>query len=74
MFIVLKFYPTANLISTSCRVIMWRPKMDNDLEQLLNDLWKKNPRVTVEYVNLKAKLLMVQELRKLNIKLSSVSL
>jgi len=48
--------------------------MDNDLEQLLNDLWKKNPRVTVEYVNLKAKLLMVQELRKLNIKLSSVSL
>jgi hypothetical protein len=39
--------------------------MDDDLEKVLNDLWKVDPHLTVEYAQIKSRLLLVQELRNL---------
>ncbi len=39
--------------------------MDKDLEKILNDLWEQNPRVTPEFAQTNATLLLVQELRNL---------
>jgi len=48
-----------------CYTLLKVKRMDADLEKILNDLWKKNPHPDYKYVNVKAKLLIVQELRKL---------
>jgi hypothetical protein len=40
--------------------------LDEDLEKLLDGLWKKKPEVTVDYAKIKSTLLLVQELRNLH--------
>lgn len=37
--------------------------MDCDLEEMLDSLWRKKPKVTVDYMKIKAMLMIVQELR-----------
>jgi hypothetical protein len=39
--------------------------LDQDLEDMLDKLWKKHPYPDKAFLDLKAKLLIVQELRKL---------
>jgi hypothetical protein len=39
--------------------------LDADLDSMLSQLWKKKPYPTEKYLNLRAKLLIVQELRNL---------
>ncbi len=40
--------------------------LDPDLEKMLDQLWQKDPHPTATYLNLRAKLMIVQELRTLN--------
>ena len=39
--------------------------MDDDLEDILNEMWEKKPYPTIDYYKVKATLLLVQELRNI---------
>jgi len=40
-------------------------ELDDDLQQILNELWGENPNKNLEYFNMKIKLMVIQELRNI---------
>ena len=46
--------------------------MDNDLEKVLDELWKIKPKVTRNYLQIQSRLLLAQEIRNLRKKLDSI--
>jgi hypothetical protein len=47
-------------------------QMDEDLNKILEYAWKINPSTSIDYLNLKSKLLIIQELRNINISLKDL--
>ena len=41
--------------------------MDDDLEKILDDMWTEKPKATYKFCEVKARLLLVQELRNIKI-------